>query len=224
MIRAAVEAGGPVLVADLPAGSVAYIDRDWLPPASSEVPALIAAADGAFSWRGGPAMQMEDGLDSDTAAALAFLTVSRMAVAAVEAAAKDLVEVTGSGLIAHQVRGLLGHGPSLTRQSARFERPTAVVDTTGDAAVIVDATRRLDDLGVLVLVGESHGCELELNLYPDVHARGLTLVGMPPPLQSVRIEALAEAGSLVESSQRLLVTARSGTSLPPKAAWYRVSG
>jgi hypothetical protein len=225
VIRAEVEARGPVLVADLPAGSVAYIDRDWLPPASGEVPALIAAADGAFAWRGGPAVQMEAGLDSDTAAALAFLTVSRTAVTAVEDAAKDSIEVTGSGLIARQVRELLGHSSSSSGQSARFERPTAVVDTTGDAAVIVDATRRLENLGVLVLVGESHGCGVELNLYPDVHVRGLTLVGMPPPLQGAHFHAVTEAGDpLVEASRRLLVAASSGGSLPPEAAWYRVSG
>jgi hypothetical protein len=225
VIRAEVEATGPVLVVELPRDSVAYIDRDWLRHTSGEVPALIAAADGAFAWCGGPSVQMNDGLDSDTAAALAFLAVSQAAVAAVEDAASDSVEVTGSGLIARQVRALLGNGSSASGQSAPIERPTAVIDTTGDASVIVDATRRLVDLGTLVLVGESLGYELEMNLYPDVHVRGLTLVGIPPPLQDGLTHAVPEAGDpLVESSRRLLVTAPSGASLPPDAAWYRVSG
>ena len=35
--------------------------------------------------------------------------------------------------------------------------------------------------GTIVLVGESLGRTAEMNLYPDVHARGLTLVGVEPP-------------------------------------------
>jgi hypothetical protein len=224
VIRAEIEAGGRARIMDLPCGSVAYIDRDWLPSTSAEVPALIAA-DGALAWCDGPAVQVEDGVDSDTAAILAFLAVSRAAVAAVEHADPVSVEVTGSGLIAHQVRALLGNGSPESSESARLDRPIAVVDGTGDVSVIVDATERLTNLGTLVLVGESRGHELEMNLYPDVHVRGLTLVGIPPPLQESPLHALTEAGDpLVASSRRLLVTAPSAASLPPEAAWYRVSG
>jgi hypothetical protein len=225
VIRAEVEAGGSVRVIGLPRGSVAYIDREWLRSTSAEIPALIAAADGALAWCDGPAVQMEDGFDSDAGAILAFLAVARAAVAAVEGVAFHSVEVTGSGLTAHQVRALLGNGSPASSEHARFARPSAIVETTGAAPVIIEATKRLADLGTLVLVGESPTYELEMNLYPDVHVRGLTLVGVPPPLQAGDVQSPAETGDpIVESSRRLLVTVSAGASLPHDAAWYRVSG
>jgi threonine dehydrogenase-like Zn-dependent dehydrogenase len=160
--------------------------------------------------------------DSDAAAAVALLSVARAAVAALEGAPRDSIEVTGSGLIARQVRTLLGDGSSDGR---RREQRTAIVETTGDPSMIVDATRRLVDRGTLVLVGESLGREAEMNLYPDVHVRGLTLAGIPPPLQGDGSQAMTETDSaFVESARRLLDSVSSGTPLSPDAPWYRVEG
>ena len=56
------------------------------------------------------------------------------------------------------------------------------MDTTGDPEVIRDSTRRLSAFGILVLVGEVLGRRLDIDLYPDVHQRGLRIVGVAPPL------------------------------------------
>jgi hypothetical protein len=162
--------------------------------------------------------------DSDTAATLALLAVAHAAVAAAEGVSSDSIEVIGSGLIALQVRALLGHRFSEAARPS-LERPGAIVDATGDPRVIVDATRRVADLGTVVLVGESLGRKAEMNLYADVHLRGLTLVGVPSPLQ--RADALfAETNAedpLVTSCREALTDVIAGTRLP-YAAWYRISG
>ena len=163
---------------------------------------------------------MPDTLHPDTAAALALLAVARDAAAAVAGLPLGSVKVTGSGLIAHLVRVLVGDGAA---RSA--ERPRAVVDVTGDPAVIVDATRRIADLGTVVLVGEALGRTADINLYADVHVRGLTLVGVSSPLQRGKFpKAQADDDYLLEACRASLVPASSDWVLVPGAAWYRVSG
>jgi hypothetical protein len=209
-----------VLLPALPAGSVAYVDRDWLPASSGEVPALVADTDGGLSWCGGPSVRMPSGDDSDTAASLALLAVAQAAVDAAMGVPADSINVIGSGLIALQMRALLGDGSS----KRCLEQPRVIIDATGDPSAIVDATRRVAALGRVVLVGESLGRKSELNLYPDVHVRGLTLVGVRPPLQDAgTVFALSEAdGPLVGSSRDSLVAATAGAPLLPAAPWYRV--
>jgi hypothetical protein len=225
LIRAEVERTGVVLVAALPQGAVAYVDRDWLPSASGEVPSLVATPDGALSWCSGRPVRMQGDLDSDTAATLVLLAVADEAVAIVEGTPPESIEVTGSGLIAQRVRVLLRDHAADDGRSAAFEQPRAIVDTTGDPRVIVDAIRRVADLGTLVLVGESLGRRAEMNLYPDVHMRGLTLAGVARPLEGVGSSFVEPTvgGTDVEWSRELLVPVSSGAPLPPDAAWYRVS-
>jgi hypothetical protein len=215
-----------VLVAALPPGSVAYVDQDWLPSSSGEVPALVAAADGALAWCGDRPVQTSGTVDSDTAAILALLAVAQAAVAAVEGVSPDSIEVTGSGLIALQVRALLGNRSPDDDRSTPFEQPRAIIDSTGDPRAIVEATRRIAGLGTMVLVGESLGRTAEMNLYPDVHVRGLTLVGVPPPLQHAGAPfAQADADDpLVASCREALVGVTAGRPLRPGAAWFRLSG
>jgi hypothetical protein len=212
-----------VLVAALPPGSVAYVDRDWLPVSSGEVPSLVAA-DGELAWCGGRPVRMPGALDADTAATLVLLAVAQAAVAAVEGVSGDSIEVVGSGLIALQVRALLGHRSSENGRST--EQPRIVIDTTGDPEVIVDATRRIAALGTVVLAGEGLGRKAEMNLYPDVHVRGLTLVGVSPPLQDSTALSAANTpdDTLLASCRDALVGVLAGTPLPRGAAWYRVSG
>jgi hypothetical protein len=214
-----------VLVAALPPGSVAYVDRDWLPVSSGEVPALVAA-DGKLAWCGGRPVRTPDTVDSDTAATLALLAAAQAAAAAVEGVALDSIEVIGSGVIALQVRALLGDRSSQDGRSTPLEQPRAIVDTTGDPRVIVDATRRVAALGTVVLVGEGLARPVEMNLYPDVHVRGLKLVGVSPPLHNTTALFAAHGAddSLVASCREALVAVTAGKPVPPGAAWYRVSG
>jgi hypothetical protein len=219
-----VEANGVVLAAMLPEGAVAYVDRDWLPASSDEAPSLVATPDGALAWCGGPPVRMPRDLDHDMAAALVLLAVAHEAAAAVEGVPGDSIEVTGRGLIARQVRALVGDHSAADRRSTPIEQPRAIVDTTGDPSVILDATQRAANLGTVVLLGESLGRTAEMNLYPDVHVRGLTLVGVAPPLQHDAPFGQTDADDpLVASCREALVGAVAGTPLPPDATWYRVS-
>jgi hypothetical protein len=91
-------------------------------------------------------------------------------------------------------------------------------DTTGDPDAIADATRRLADGGVLVLAGESAGRRTDINLYPDVHVRGLRVVGAgpllaqgPPSEASVEWRDQGDSPAVVSLGEPL-----------PSATWYRV--
>jgi len=215
-----------VLVAAPSPGSVAYVDRDWLPVSSGEVPSLVAAADGEVAWCGGHPVQVPETLDSDTAATLVLLAVAQAAVAAVEGVSANSIDVIGDGLIAMQVRALLGDRASGGGRRTPLEQPGAIVDTTGDPRVILDAARRIAALGTVVLVGEGLGRTVEMNLYPDVHVRGLRLVGVSPPLQDATALFAADNAddTLVATCREALVGVLAGMPLPRGATWYRVSG
>ncbi len=71
---------------------------------------------------------------------------------------------------------------SKLRPAAVSPAPTCIVDTTGCPSAIVRASTRLADRGTLVLAGQPAGRRLSMSLYPDVHRRGLRLVGVAPPL------------------------------------------
>jgi hypothetical protein len=219
-VRAEVRKDGVVSV-DVPTGSIAYVDRDWLPDSSRSVPS-ITVVDGTLAWCDEAPLKAPGSLDPDTAAARVLLAVAREAAAALEGLAPASIEVTGSGLIARNVRAIVGDTAAV---GGGHRRPEAIIDVTGDPSVIGDSTRRLADLGTLVLVGEALGRRTELNLYPDVHVRGLTLVGVAPPLEGTTSGfALPDTfDPLVEQSRELLVRVPSGAPLPPGAAWYRLS-
>lgn len=154
MIGADVSEAVVVFRGDVPRGSAAYVDREWLPVGGSgAVPALVVASH-----------------DPDATAAAALLTVAQDAAAA---AKPGSVDVVGAGMLAQLVR-LVTDGAS--------ERPHAIVDTTGDPAAIASALERVADLGTVVLAGESLGRRADLDLYCSVHVRGLTLVGIAGPV------------------------------------------
>lgn len=148
--------GARLWLDDRLSGAAVFVDADW-----------IHGADGAA------ALRIADAPDADAAAALALVVVARSAVAACGA---GTVEVNGRGAVAASVRRLLPPG----QLAADDGRPSCVVDTSGAPEAIAAACARVDDLGVVVLAGESGGSQVDLNLYPDVHVRGLTLVGIPP--------------------------------------------
>jgi threonine dehydrogenase-like Zn-dependent dehydrogenase len=101
--------------------------------------------------------------------------VAREAVAAAPGAS---VEVTGAGPLAAEARRLLAADGRLAPDG--HEAPDAIVETTGDPAVIVAATERVAAMGTIALAGEPQG-PLRLDVYKDVHVRGLRLVGIGRP-------------------------------------------
>lgn len=86
------------------------------------------------------------------------------------------VEVTGAGALADRLRATLR---SRLRSASR-DGLAAAIDTTGDPAVIAALLARLADLGTLVLTGPDPSDPVALDLYADLHVRGLTVVGIAP--------------------------------------------
>ena len=85
------------------------------------------------------------------------------------------VEVDGFGPLATELRERLEvAGPPAG------ERPGTVVETTGDLARIESAIQRVDDLGTVVLAGHPADVDTTIDLYADVHVRGLTLITVVP--------------------------------------------
>jgi hypothetical protein len=82
------------------------------------------------------------------------------------------VEVLGDGPLA---RALRIHLKSHAGRAG--ERPIAVIETTGGVRAVQDALRRVADLGTVVLAGPPPPDPVALDLYADLHVRGLTLVG-----------------------------------------------
>jgi hypothetical protein len=202
------------LRAELPDDGVAYVDGDVVVAGLADgVPALVVEARSA-RWDRGPAVELPAGMAADRAAHLAFGSVSREAAGAVDASGR--AEVIGKGVVAAMVRRLVpqarGDG------SGDDGPPRTIVDTTGDPAVVEAATRRLADLGTLVLAGEPLGRRLSLDLYPDVHRRGLRLVGVALPLADPMVLVNARDGVFAEPPLHV----GSGSPLPP-ATWYRLS-
>lgn len=175
MIRIERSGGGVALSSRLDPGGVAFLDREWIAARpGAEAPALVASPSGSLRFTHGDDAEVSTGVEPETAALVALLALADAAVAALGDAPARPIEVLGGGLVAHLAR---------RRLAARTDgTPAAIVDTTGDPALIEVATRRLADGGLLALAGEPQGRPLDLNVYTDVHSRGLRLAGVRRPL------------------------------------------
>lgn len=200
--------GVAFLRADLDRGAIAYVDADWIAADGRRaVPALVVA-DGHITFVPVAASPYVIGVvrDGEVAAGAVLDAIARRAV---DAAGKaSATAVAGTGRIAAAARALCRGG------TADRRNPACLIDTSGDPQAIRSSAARVASLGTIVLAGEPAGRPLEVNLYPDVHVRGLTLVGVPGP--SVGDQ---EGPSVVEEPA---VTVTSGEPLP-EAAWYRVT-
>ena len=77
-----------------------------------------------------------------------------------------------------------GDGPDAPELRKAFPgRPTSpatVVETTGSAAGLAAALALAADHGTVVLAGPAPSAAPTLDLYHDLHVRGLTVVGIAP--------------------------------------------
>jgi hypothetical protein len=196
--------GELVLASSLPAGSTAFIDAEWIPSTGGTVAALVVDSDNTITRPDGSVEHGSSDSSPDEQAAAALVA---LAARATGAAGTSAVAVRGSGLLAEFVRQVGADAPP---------EPAAVVDTTGDPDTIAAVLRDLPDLGTLVLAGETLDRPLDLNLYTDVHSRGLRLVGA----------AWTAAAGASESDVSLLtdglVDVEPGQALPPGALGYRL--
>jgi threonine dehydrogenase-like Zn-dependent dehydrogenase len=95
-------------------------------------------------------------------------------VAAALPAGGGPLEVSGENALAQALRERLGGDPP------GATRPRVVVETTGGGDAIRAALARVADLGTVVLAGAIDRAPIELDLYADLHVRGLTIVGVAP--------------------------------------------
>jgi hypothetical protein len=201
MIRARTTAEGTVLdAAGLGPGDAYYLDADWLPADRSSldiVPIVVEA--------GVP--------EADDVAGGILVQLAERAAAAVGSA--ESAVVMGSGTVARHVRGVLAMRGIEPREDAA---PAVVVEATGAPSSIADALREVRTLGTIVLIGEQLDRECTLDLYSDLHVRGLRVVGLArPPL------AAPDGARLPDPVRAELAPVTPGMVLPKGAGWYRLS-
>ena len=63
---------------------------------------------------------------------------------------------------------------------SREQRPDRLTDTTGDATEVERLLGEVRDLGVVVLAGARVSKDTSIDLYTDLHVRGLTLIAGDP--------------------------------------------
>jgi hypothetical protein len=200
---------------ELTPDSAAYIDADWLTAGDDEVPTLIWRR-GVLTWRDRDVPIPTDG-DPDLHAATTLLAVAEDAVSSIGTdvgVGAGRVEVVGRGLVAGLIRMMLG-----VPSGAAPASPIAIVTTVADQDVLTACMSRLESLGTLVVVGESRG-GVDIDLYRDVHVRGLHLVGVAPPITSSPPSVTPSwfAGYLASHPASVVAP---GAPLP-SASWYRV--
>jgi hypothetical protein len=187
-MRAVAARGGVAFAGELAPGQVAYVDGGIASPGPVDALVVVAGSE----------------LD-DAAGSLAAL--AGPVREALGGASTD-VEVLGDGAVARLVRRL--------SDAPRPETaPRVVVDLTGDPEAIRGALARLADLGTLLLARDP-SVPLDLDLYPDVHVRGLRVVGVPRPSAERR-------PAVVAGDVPAPVEATLGEPVAEGAAWYRVS-
>ena len=198
-MRSAVDAKGRLVVdAELAAGSAAFFDREWVSPEpGTAVPAIVLTGTAAERL------------------AEAALALASIACDAVAAAGDGPVAVTGSGFIAQDARRRLAAGGRLAAAGERS--PAAVIETTGDPRAVVAATRQVRNLGRVVLAGEPLDRAYPLDVYADLHLRGLHLIARGRPGAAVPGATDIEAGP-----ESRLQTVAPGEPLDTTALWFCV--
>lgn len=78
-----------------------------------------------------------------------------------------------------------GDGPDADALRVEFPAdtgtPTTVIETSGTVAGIREAMATVADLGTVVLAGRLPDHDPTLDLYGDLHVRGLTIIGAEAP-------------------------------------------
>ena len=200
-----------------PGGTVAYVDADWIPRAGGASPALLVSAEGTVAWSGRATGVAVPGRSADAAAGLVLDALAVAAASVARSAPGSHGHVYGEGIVAGWVRDRLG------ALSDRADgAPGVVVDTTVDSDTLSSATRIVEDLGTVVLAAGANDRAVTLDLYPDVHVRGLRLVAAAPALEHVLHVPDAEAERLAEAVREAAVDVHPGEPLP-RAPLYRLA-
>jgi hypothetical protein len=186
--------------------TVGFVDADWLPAAAGGVPALVVDGDGALRWGD---RDLEENGDPGEAVATRLLALAEEIASVLETPGVGSVRVLGGGITAETVSRRLGVAIATVDQT-----PGAVVELTGDGSQLTAATEDVADGGMVLLAGE-YLEPVDLNVYRDVHRRGLRVLGVT----DISADRPAPARG-IELPEPLAV--KTGQDLMP-AAWYRVS-
>jgi hypothetical protein len=196
---------------DLPAGTLAYVDADWtLSAGELDIPALLIDPESA---RWGEVSTAVPGVGPDLLAAR-ILSAAAHRVADTVVPLAGTAAVCGTGAIARATAGLLG----TTALDTAPEPGTGVavgIDFTGDPDTIQGLLKAIAPLGRAILAGERLGRTLPLNLYPDIHVRGLRLRALDPV-------ALALAGELGMDEDEIPSPGDATDGVRPGPGWFRV--
>jgi hypothetical protein len=220
MIRLVQESDGTRLDCDLAPGAVGYVDADWLVANCAPIPAIIADS-GTLRWCDEQSVTLAEGADPAVVAGNALYRVAEDAVAALDQAALKCVHVIGTGVVAAAARMLLERRQVETNSEAP---PSAIIDTTGNPELVMEATRKVAPLGAVVLAGEPLGRSLTIDLYPDVHVRGLRVIGVKRPFESRLSPFAADEQSLPDPFGETLVHISCGDIIEVGTGrWYAVA-
>lgn len=213
-VHAHADASGVLFSYSLAEDEVAYIDGDWLPGSCYDGPlrAIIVSHTGLF-WDGALVIAPNESFDFDSLGLAAFLSLARLAVTHVSVPSGQRIAVPGDGILARAVRQLLG--AAATTEAS--ERPYACIVTSGQSDAIRQALAEVVDLGKVVLAAPAAASQISLDLYRDVHRRGLELEGLSL--------ADAVATQLRLTQETPVIGPRSAPSgiRVPRAPWYRLA-
>lgn len=189
-----------------PTDTVAFVDAEWLAGTPLDAAVLVLLVNGSELTFGERRFAATSAASPEVLALAALLEVADDAVQLALTSSPGPVTVTGRGIIAELVRRRL---PTASPEPS----PAVIVDTTGDAETIAQAASDLADGGTLIVAGELAGRALPMNLYTDVHRRGLLVTGAQSLLGSFPSAAAqsAAADMLPGVAPRYL---ESGRSLP----------
>jgi threonine dehydrogenase-like Zn-dependent dehydrogenase len=150
-------------------GEVAFVDADWLPAAGRTAVAAITISSGDDHQ---PVEIARGQLAATAGAAVAGLKNHDVDLAS--------IHVPGRGAVADEVRRRLGLevGPPTETPA----RPRVWIETSGAPEALETALAGVADLGTVVLTAPAREPTIAIDLYRDIHLRGLHLhaVGTEP--------------------------------------------
>lgn len=167
-------ASGRLEVEELEQGTTLIVDADWLPPSRSGVVTPLVLRDGSAALDDGRTAPLT--LPDDHIASAIALVGDVLGEIERLIDGSGHIEVVGSGVVARSLRRSAIPGPSQT-----------IVDGTGRTDSLRAALQRLPDRGLLVVAGESPDV-VDLDLYDDIHLRGLRLVVAPRILDAAHAQ------------------------------------
>lgn len=198
-----------VLDAGIDAGEEFWVDVDWL--RDDRATAAIVATAERVVLPDGTTLYTKQHAPEDVSIAVFASLAARAATLARSFGGP--VTVNGRGLLARFTRILLG------LEGEEPDRPAVIVDTVGSATAIGAAASRLADMGALVLAAPTEAT-VSIDLYPDVHLRGLTVAGVPL-LEHPSKEPAAAPDALARLARRTLGTSAAGEA-NGTPLWYRL--